>query len=124
MTNMTSHFTGKATVQTNFSLDDTPGHEMSLMEVSGLQSSSDNHWKDAKIHYWVSLDLMAEAPKANSPVILSPGSTMATRRLRKPMIPAHSNGAACSASNTPAEEKQNRSAPRQTQHILRSRCNR
>ncbi len=40
----------------------------------------------------------AEAPKPNSPT-RSPGSTPATRRLRKPMIPAQSSGAACTSSS-------------------------
>lgn len=56
MTNMTSRFNGQFTVQTNFVLDDISGHEMSMMEVHGLQSSSDENWKDAKVHYWVAAD--------------------------------------------------------------------
>jgi hypothetical protein len=55
---MTSHFTGQSTVQANFSLQDIPGHEMCLMEINGLQSSSDENWKDAKIHYWVTTDMI------------------------------------------------------------------
>ena len=28
------------------------------MEVHGLQSTSDENWKDAKVHYWVTTDLI------------------------------------------------------------------
>jgi hypothetical protein len=57
MPNVTGNFTGKCTVQTNCSLHDTPGHEMSLMEVRGSQVTSDDNWKDAKVNYWVTSDL-------------------------------------------------------------------
>src|SRR5208282_3607025 len=40
----------------------------------------------------------AEEPKPNNPT-RSPRSTPATRKLRKPMIPAHSSGAACRSSS-------------------------
>jgi hypothetical protein len=58
MTNFTSTFTGKSTVQANFSLHDIPEHEISMMEVHGLQSSSDENWKDARVNYWVTSDLI------------------------------------------------------------------
>ena len=58
MPNMTGHFTGTSTMQTNISLRDTPQHEMSLMEIMGLQTVSDDNWKDAKMTYWGSSDLI------------------------------------------------------------------
>jgi len=58
MPNMTGHFTGRSTMQTVFSLHDTTDHEMSIMEVRGLQNSSDDNWKDTKITYWGTADLI------------------------------------------------------------------
>ncbi len=57
MPNMTGRFTGRSTMQTVFSLHDTTDHEMSLMEVRALQSSSDENWNDAKLTYWGAADV-------------------------------------------------------------------
>ncbi len=52
MPNLSGSFSGKATVQTTMALRDIPNHELNLLEVRGLQKTSDNLWKDAKITYW------------------------------------------------------------------------
>lgn len=57
MPNISGHFTGKCSVQTNMSLDDTPGHELSLAQFTGPQTVSDENWKDSKVSYWSVADL-------------------------------------------------------------------
>jgi hypothetical protein len=36
-----------------------PGHEMSLIEVAGPQTSADPLWTGATVHYWGAADLVA-----------------------------------------------------------------
>jgi hypothetical protein len=41
------------------SLQDTPDHDMSVIEVSGPQTSSDPLWNNATVFYWGAADLIA-----------------------------------------------------------------
>src|SRR5437867_10389899 len=52
----------------------------------------------------------AEAPNPNNPTRL-PCSTPATRRLRKPMMPAHKRGAACRSSRVVGSGNRNQVGP-------------
>ena len=59
MPNISGSFSGRATSQTTISLPDIPDHAMNLMEVTGLQKSSDEKWNEARITYWGAADLIA-----------------------------------------------------------------
>jgi hypothetical protein len=59
MTPFSGSFTGKAKLQANVSLSDANNHELSLMEVVGLQKSGDPKWNDARVTYWGLADLQA-----------------------------------------------------------------
>ena len=59
MTKFSGSFSGKSVWQTAVSLKDQPGHDMILGEIAGPQKSSDENWKDAKITYWSTMDLIA-----------------------------------------------------------------
>jgi hypothetical protein len=61
MPNMTGHFSGRVTAQSNFALGDIPDHELSLMQVSGSQTASDANWNNAKLTYWGHADLIRGA---------------------------------------------------------------
>jgi hypothetical protein len=58
MPNITGQFTGRATLQTIFSLHDTTDHEMSIMEVRGLHTANDENWNNTKMTYWGTADLI------------------------------------------------------------------
>src|SRR6266478_3985679 len=58
MPNFSGSFSGRATSQTVVSLEDVPNHEMHLATIAGLQKSSDEKWKDARITYWGVSDLV------------------------------------------------------------------
>ena len=59
MPNISGSFSGRATSQATISLPDIPDHAMNLMEVTGLQKSSDEKWNEARITYWGAADLIA-----------------------------------------------------------------
>ena len=59
MPNIIGSFSGRAVSQTTVSLHDTSNHDMNLMQVTGLQKSSDPDWNDARITYWGAADLIA-----------------------------------------------------------------
>jgi hypothetical protein len=59
MPNITGSFSGRAVSQTTVSLHDASNHDMNLMQVTGLQKSSDPDWNDARITYWGAADLIA-----------------------------------------------------------------
>jgi len=59
MPNISGSFSGRATSKTTISLPDIPDHAMNLMEVTGLQKSSDEKWNEARITYWGAADLIA-----------------------------------------------------------------
>jgi hypothetical protein len=59
MPQVSGSFLGKTTSQAMVSLQDTPDHEMSLIEVSGPQNSSDPLWNGATVLYWGAADLVA-----------------------------------------------------------------
>jgi hypothetical protein len=40
-------------------LPDASNHDLSLVEVRGVQKSTDQHWENAKITYWGTADLIA-----------------------------------------------------------------
>jgi hypothetical protein len=58
MPNMTGHFTGRSTMQTVFSLHDTTDHELSIMEVRGVHTTSDENWNGVKMTYWGTADVI------------------------------------------------------------------
>jgi hypothetical protein len=58
MPNFSGSFSGRATLQTTISLHDIPNHEMNMVGITGLQKTTDDNWKDAKITYWGSADLV------------------------------------------------------------------
>jgi hypothetical protein len=59
MPNITGAFSGRTTSQTTISLQDISNHDLSLMEVRGVQKSQDEKWNDARITYWGTADLIA-----------------------------------------------------------------
>jgi hypothetical protein len=59
MPHATGSFSGKSSSQAMLALADTSGHEMSLIEVSGPQSSADPLWDGATVQYWGVADLVA-----------------------------------------------------------------
>ena len=58
MPNFSGSFSGRATSQTTIALEDIPNHDLNLLEVRGVQKTSDDNWKDAKITYWGTADLV------------------------------------------------------------------
>jgi hypothetical protein len=59
MPQVSGAFSAKTRSQAMVSLQDTPDHEMSLIEVSGPQNSSDPLWSGATVLYWGAADLIA-----------------------------------------------------------------
>ncbi len=59
MPDLSGAFSGRATAQTTISLQDIPNHDLNLMEVTGVQKSTDDNWNNAKITYWGTADLIA-----------------------------------------------------------------
>ena len=51
MPNFSGSFSGRATSQTTIALEDIPNHDLNLLEVRGVQKTSDVNWNDAKITY-------------------------------------------------------------------------
>ena len=58
MQNVSGSFSGRATTQAIISPQDTPNHGLNLLEVAGVQKTSDDNWSDAKITYWGTADLV------------------------------------------------------------------
>jgi hypothetical protein len=58
MPNFSGSFSGRATSQATIALEDIPNHDLNLLEVRGVQKTSDDNWKDAKITYWGTADLV------------------------------------------------------------------
>jgi hypothetical protein len=59
MPNIIGSFSGRVVSQATVSLHDASDHDMNLMQVSGLQKSSDPDWNNARITYWGTADLLA-----------------------------------------------------------------
>ena len=59
MPSLSGSFSGKASSQTIAYVNDVPNHELHLNEISGEQKSTDNHWNNAAITYWSTVDLVA-----------------------------------------------------------------
>ena len=59
MPSLSGSFSGKATSQTIAYVNDVPNHELHLNEIRGEQKSTDNHWNNAAITYWSTVDLIA-----------------------------------------------------------------
>jgi hypothetical protein len=59
MPDCSGSFSGGATSQTTISLPDVSNHDLSLLEVRGVQKSTDHNWDNAKITYWGTADLIA-----------------------------------------------------------------
>jgi len=57
MPDCSGSFSGRATSQTTISLPDASNHDLSLVEVRGVQKSTDQHWENAKITYWGTADV-------------------------------------------------------------------
>jgi hypothetical protein len=58
MPNLTGSFTGKSVALTSLALDDIPEHEFQLTQFSGPQIVTDDNWKDVKVTYWGTTDLI------------------------------------------------------------------
>lgn len=58
MPNITGQFNGKSVVQTSIALRDIPEHEFVLCQFTGPQTASDENWKDVKVTYWGTMDLI------------------------------------------------------------------
>jgi hypothetical protein len=59
MPQVSGSFAGKTRSQAMVSLQDTPEHELSVIEVSGPQTASDPLWSGATMFYWGAADLIA-----------------------------------------------------------------
>src|ERR1700757_3361065 len=59
MPNVSGSFSGRATSQSTITLQDTSNHDLNLLEVRGVQKSSDENWNNSKITYWGTADLIA-----------------------------------------------------------------
>jgi len=59
MPNLSGSFSGRATAQSTITLDDISDHDLSLLEVRGVQKSTDEKWNNSKITYWGTADLIA-----------------------------------------------------------------
>lgn len=58
MPNFSGSFSARANSQSMISLEDMPDHEMHLTTIAGTQKSSDANWKDSRITYWATSDLV------------------------------------------------------------------
>jgi hypothetical protein len=59
MPQMSGSFSGKSNAQAAVMPKDMPGHELSLIEISGPQTSTDPLWNGATVTYWGIADLTA-----------------------------------------------------------------
>jgi len=58
MPNFSGSFSGRATSQATIALEDIPNHDLNLLEVRGVQKSTDDNWNNATITYWGTADLV------------------------------------------------------------------
>jgi hypothetical protein len=58
MSNFSGSFSGRATSQATIALEDIPNHDLNLLEVTGVQKSTDDNWNNATITYWGTADLV------------------------------------------------------------------
>jgi len=58
MPKISGHFSGRPSLQTQLSLTDTPGHELSLAHITGPNAVNDENWKNVNVYYWVTSDLI------------------------------------------------------------------
>lgn len=59
MPQFSGSFSGKAGSQAMVAPQDAPDHELSLIEISGPQTSSDPLWAGGTVSYWAVADLRA-----------------------------------------------------------------
>jgi hypothetical protein len=59
MPNFSGSFVGAANSQAMMAPKDIPGHELSLVEISGPQTTSDPLWSGATVSYWGTADLVS-----------------------------------------------------------------
>src|ERR1700741_4054784 len=59
MPTLTGSFSGRAASQSTIALHDISNHDLNLLEVRGVQKSSDEKWNNSKITYWGTADLIA-----------------------------------------------------------------
>jgi hypothetical protein len=59
MTKISGSFKGKATWLTTIPQPDVAGHEVSVVEITGVQKSEDPHWNNANVTYWGVADAIA-----------------------------------------------------------------
>jgi hypothetical protein len=59
MTKLSGSFKGKANWLTTIPQSDVSGHEVSIIEIRGKQSSQDAQWNNATVTYWGVGDLIA-----------------------------------------------------------------
>jgi hypothetical protein len=52
MTRLSGSFNGSANWVTTVPQKDVPGHEVTIMEITGTQSSQDALWNNSRITYW------------------------------------------------------------------------
>jgi hypothetical protein len=58
MQTFSGSFSARANSQSVISLEDVPNHELHLVTIAGLQKTSDANWKDSRITYWATSDLV------------------------------------------------------------------
>jgi hypothetical protein len=61
MPNIAGSFSGNATSQALLSARDVPNHELQLIEIVGIQRSTDPDWNNARVTYWAMTDGQAES---------------------------------------------------------------
>jgi hypothetical protein len=59
MPDLSGSFSGRATSQSTIALHDVSNHDLNLLEVRGVQKSTDAEWNNSKITYWGTADLIA-----------------------------------------------------------------
>lgn len=58
MPSMTGSFSGKITKQSALPIPDQPNHELSIVEVAGVQKASDPLWDRSNVTYWGVTDVL------------------------------------------------------------------
>jgi len=58
MTSVTGSFSGTITKNHALTMSDLPNHELSIGEVTGIQSSPDPLWNESRITYWGITELL------------------------------------------------------------------
>jgi hypothetical protein len=59
MPKITGSFIGRANWQTTIPQRDVASHEVSVVEIDGMQKSEDPHWNNARVIYWGLGDFIA-----------------------------------------------------------------